>query len=416
MNAALMVAFHYPPCAGSSGIHRTLKFSRHLPAQGWRPVVLTAHPRAYERTGPEQLADIPPGTPVMRAFALDSGRHLAVRGRSLRATALPDRWASWWLGAVPAGLKLVRKHRPRVIWSTFPIATAHLIGLTLARMTGLPWIADFRDSMTEDHYPHHALTRRIYRSIERATVERAARIVFTAPSTLSMYRRRYPSLERSRCLVIPNGYDEDDFNDLPVWTYTAANGRPIRLLHAGLVYPEERDPRPFFRALSQLMKDGRLGPDVLRVDLRAAGSEQYFRALIQELELGDLVHLLPPLPYREALGECAAADALLILQAASCNHQIPAKVYEYLRIGRPMLALTAHEGDTAALLRETGGATVVSLHDEHAIAAALPGFLAAVRSAQHPLPEARLTSNYARHRQAIQLAQCFTACQRADGS
>ena len=145
----LMVAFHYPPCFGSSGYLRTLKFSRYLPQHGWQPIVLTAHPRAYPQTTAEQLPEVPPIASVTRTFALDARRHLAIRGSSLRIMALPDQWSSWWLSAVPAGLRLVRRYRPAVLWSTYPIATAHLIGLTLHRLTGIPWVADFRDSMTD---------------------------------------------------------------------------------------------------------------------------------------------------------------------------------------------------------------------------------------------------------------------------
>ena len=97
----LMVAFHYPPCTGGSGIHRTLKFSRYLPSLGWDPAMLSAHPRAFAQTGQERLGEIPASVPVMRAFALDTGRHLSIKGRHLRWLGLPDRWASWWLGAVP---------------------------------------------------------------------------------------------------------------------------------------------------------------------------------------------------------------------------------------------------------------------------------------------------------------------------
>ena len=45
-----MVAFHFPPLAGSSGIQRTLRFVQQLPESGWEPIVLSAEPRAYERT------------------------------------------------------------------------------------------------------------------------------------------------------------------------------------------------------------------------------------------------------------------------------------------------------------------------------------------------------------------------------
>ncbi len=77
--------------------------------------------------------------------------------------------------------------------------------------------------------------------------------------------------------------------------------------------------------------------------------------MLSDLNIEDIVHPLPPLPYREALCDCAEAHALLLFQAASCNHQIPAKAYEYLRLGKPILALTHPSGDTAALLSAIEG-------------------------------------------------------------
>ena len=98
MRRVLMIAFHFPPLAGSSGIQRTLRFAQHLPEFGWEPLVLTAHPRAYERTSGDLVADIPEGMHVERAFALDSARHLAIKGRYPDIFARPDRWISWKLG------------------------------------------------------------------------------------------------------------------------------------------------------------------------------------------------------------------------------------------------------------------------------------------------------------------------------
>jgi glycosyltransferase involved in cell wall biosynthesis len=411
-----MVAFHYPPCFGSSGVHRTLKFSRYLPEFGWEPVVLSANPVAYERTSPGQLSEIPPTVPVTRSFALDSHRHLAIHGKSLAVTSLPDQWVSWWLSAVPAGLRLIRKHRPDVIWSTYPIATAHLIGLTLHRLSGIPWVADLRDVMTDHGYPVAPTTRRIYRWIERRISTHAARVVFTAPSAQRLYRDRYPSLAGDRSQLIVNGYDEDDFQEVTVASRPHALGKPIRLLHAGVIYEEERDPRPFFRALAKLSANGMIGPDRLRVDLRAAGSEAHFARLVSDLGLQDIVRLLPPLPYREALRDCADASALLVLQGPSCDGQIPAKAYEYLRLGRPILALTSDRGDTASLLRETGGATIVDLLDEEAIYRALPPFLVSVSQGSHGLPERREVARYTRHNQARELALCLSRLVGSDKS
>ncbi len=406
MKRLLMVAYHYPPFSGGSGVHRTLKFSRYLPDHGWQPIILTAHPRAYPQADGNTRSRVSSDIPISRAFALDTLQHLSIRRRYMRWMALPDRWASWWLGAVPAGLMLVRKYRPQVLWSTYPIATAHLIGLTLHRLTGLPWVADFRDSMTEDDYPPDPTTRRVYRWIERRTVTRASRVIFTAPSAVRLYSKRYPALSPERCLLIPNGYDEEDFAGL-VPPVERSNQDPLYILHSGLIYPEERDPRSFLRAISRLKSDGRISAHTLKIGLRASGSEHQYFTLFEALHISDIVHLLPPLPYREALRECVKADALLVLQGATCNHQIPAKVYEYLRAHRPILALTAAEGDTASLLRLHGGSTIVELSDEEAIYSAVPEFMAQVRGGTHALPSQESVKRYARRAQAQQLAQAL---------
>lgn len=405
----LMIAFHYPPYSGGSGIHRTLKFSSYLPDHGWRPIVLSANPTAYPKVGEDQVGLIPQNVLVKRVFALDTARHLSVRAMHLKWMALPDRWISWFFWAVPAGLRLIRKHRPKIIWSTYPIATAHLIGLALHRLTGVPWVADFRDSMAEDNYPADLTARRSYLWIEKQAVRYSSRLIFTAQSTLKMYLKRYPDLQLERCLLLPNGFDEEDFKGLDLSKPSGkAEGRRIRLIHAGFIYPDERDPRPFFRALSRLKKEGRVTQKDLAVHLRASGSEEYYASLIRELGIDDIVQFLQALPYQQALQDCADSDALLIFQGPTCSHQIPAKAYEYLRLQRPILALTPDPSDTALLLRETGGATIVDLGDEEAIYWALPGFLEAVARGVHPLADQSEVQRYARKNQAGDLARCLS--------
>jgi glycosyltransferase involved in cell wall biosynthesis len=409
MKTALIVAFHFPPFGAGSGILRILKFCRFLPEFGWQPVVLTANRKAYERTDDTLLAQIPADVPVVRAFALDARRQLSLRGRYLKWSALPDRWASWSLAAAWNGLRLVRRHKVDVIVTTFPIATAVLIGFFLHKLTGKPWVADFRDSMTEENYPEDPLTRRVCRWIESKAVSHASRLIFTARSTIEMYRKRYPALDIEKCLLLPNGYDEEDFQWLTSASVApAAPAEPIRLLHLGVIYPSERDPRPFFRALARLKREGRVTAARLKIELRASGSEDYYAGILKELDIADIVYLLPALPYPTALREAASSHGLLLFQAANCDHQIPAKAYEYLRLGKPILALTSHTGDTAALLRETGCTTIVDLANEEAIFEALPGFLDSLRKGDFPLPSFAIVQRYARKNQSRILAETLS--------
>jgi hypothetical protein len=174
-----------------------------------------------------------------------------------------------------------------------------------------------------------------------------------------------------------------------------------------MLYPKERDPRAFFRALARLKTEGSIAAANLRVFFRAPSSEDLYRNLLDEYGIADLVEIQPRVSYSESLQECADADGLLLFQAANCNHQIPAKAYEYLRLRRPVLALTTEMGDTAALLNEVGGATIMDIADENAIYRGLPPFLEAVRAATHPLPDEKKTQRYARRNQASELARCL---------
>ncbi len=371
-----MIAYHYPPVGVSSGVHRTLKFSQYLPEHGWEPVVLSISPNAYQRKSHDQMGDIPSEVVVKRARGFDTAKTLSIKGRYPHLLALPDRWASWWPAAVLTGLRLIKKHQPDVIWSTYPIASAQLIGLTLHKMTGLPWVADLRDSMVDPDYPNSPTQRRVFRWLELKAVSNASRVVFTTPGTLQMYRDRYPDVPASRFQVIANGYDEMDFaRAAEIANDTQEKTGPLHFVHSGVLYPSERDPRPFFEAVAALKAEGAVSGETLRVTLRATGHDGDYAPLLRQLDINDIVELAPALDYRHALAEMLASDGLLLFQAANCDHQIPAKVYEYLRAGRPILALTTAGGDTAAVLNEAGIGLQIAIDDCEAVRQGLLTFI-----------------------------------------
>jgi glycosyltransferase involved in cell wall biosynthesis len=404
MKRLLMVAFHFPPFVGSSGIQRTIGFARHLPQCGWEPVVLSAHPRAYERVSEDQLKDIPSGTTIERAFAVDSARHLSLFGRYPGFAARPDRWVSWWFGAVPKALSMIRKYRPHAIWSTYPIATAHMIGQTLQRLSGLPWIADFRDPMAQEGYPADPKTWERFRRIEEHALRSASYGVFVAPGAARVYRERYPAVPAERIAIVENGYDEENFTRFETWDKGSLLPRIFTLVHSGIVYPSERDPTHLFRALRSMLDDGRLKASEFRLRLRASAHEAALAKLIDQYGVTEIVELAPPIPYRGALQEMARADGLLVLQASNCNDQIPAKVYEYLRCRRPILALTDPAGDTASVLRKAGIRHIAPLDSAEEIALGLLRFLDQAKRGEVALPDASLVTMASRSHRARELA------------
>ena len=409
MQKLLMIAYHYPPLAGSSGIQRTLRFSQDLPMLGWQPSVLSAHPRAYEKTSTDLLQAIPAGTHVARAFALDARRHLSLFNRYPGWVARPDRWLSWLLGAVPVGLKMIRQQRPDVIWSTYPIPTAHLIGYWLSRLSGLPWVADFRDPMAHVGYPADPATWRSYLHVEQKVFAQASRMVFTTPGAARLYRSRYPA-QAGRIQVIENGYDESSFTPLAGQPGTGAvpaslNPGKVTLLHSGIVYPEWRNPQALFEALRRLIDTQGIDAANIRLRFRAPEHSDFLDALSATYALGEVVQILPPVGYQAALTEMCAADGLLVLQSADCNDQIPAKVYEYIRAGKPVLGLCGAGSDTEAVLQRAGMLHLAPLESTELAGMALSHFVAALQSGKSPCRHAEFVESFSRFSKARELAQ-----------
>lgn len=402
-----MVAYHFPPLVGSSGIQRTLRFVQHLPSLGWQPLVLTAHPRAYEESSEHLLADVPVGTVVVRAQAFDAARHFQIGGRYLGWMARPDRWASWKYFAIREGLKLIDVFRPDAVWSTYPIATAHVIASALHRKTGIPWVADFRDPMAQPGYPSDSRTRQCYLDIEADAVTTARYSVFTTPSAARTYQERYPGAA-NRIRVLENGYDEESFLSAARMVHnprkTTVATAPLVLLHSGVVYPTERDPSHFFEALARLKHEGLLGPCDLRIRFRASVHETLLRQLAMNQGVQDFIEVCPAIPYREALAEMMTVDALLVMQASNCNAQIPAKIYEYLRAGKPVLALTDPAGDTAGVIRAAGLDTIAPLDSADDIARLLPKLVHEWRQGQGVLPQALAVQQASRYGRSQGLA------------
>lgn len=406
----LLIAFHAPPLRGISGIQRTSCFARYLPQFGWTPIVLSVRPAAYVRVAAmdPRCPDLP--YTVHRVLAFDAQQHFSLFGRYPRWLSLPDRWASWQYFAVPKAMEIIRRRSIAAIWSTFPIATAHKIGLAVAKRSGIPWIAEFRDPMWQGAYPPDPVVNRTWRTLEERVFHHAAHVVVTAPSAARQYAERYPTFDPSRISVIENGYDEEVFSRLEATarlepSHTRRDRDRLLVLHSGVIYPSERDPTQLFAALASIKTHH---PDIARrvhIVLRNTGHDELLNGMIHAHGIRDLVDLAPPLGYSQALEEMMNADGLMLLQASNCNAQIPAKLYEYLRTRRPIIALTDPEGDTAATLRRAGSDLIARLDSQVEIEELLVKFIAQNDAGVTARANTDFLTSFSRKQQAAQLAQ-----------
>jgi hypothetical protein len=400
-----MIAYHFPPIQGSSGVHRTVQFAKHLPEFGWEPLIVSVHPRAYPKIGKDWFGGLPESAIINRAFALDSARHLAIRNRYLSYTAIPDRWVSWWPQGVITCLQLIKKYKPSLIWSTFPVASAHLIALTVQRLTGLPWVADFRDPMIQEAQPEPGIIRNVYQWIEKMTIQQSSAAVFVSNTALTHYANNFPGKSSNYWQLVENGFDEDLFQCDDFVSEPSSCGQDdglIKIVHSGILYSKGRNPLAFFEGLSSYLRKG--GAPV-EVTLRGAGLEIDIEKWIASFGLKGTVKVKPGISYTGAIKEMINADALLLFQGSEYNKQIPAKVYEYIRAGHPILALTDECGETAGLLKEWDGVYVSKITSPEDIENALFQVVNDIQTSKKPCRVQKEVSKLSRREGTLKLSK-----------
>jgi glycosyltransferase involved in cell wall biosynthesis len=282
---------------------------------------------------------------------------------------IPDKDVNWLPPALRAALKLHRRERFDVIYSTAPPFTGHLIAYLVKKFTGLPWIADFRDPWARAPWKadlmEGTVRGRAAEVLEAKFVHAAERVILNTEWACRDFKEFYGAAIAQKFVVIPNGFDPEDFAGVQ---FSSPQNSKLVITHTGSLY-RKRDPGHFFDALGGLLVSGRIEPD--EIELRFVGgiapelypSFQYAEALQRVLQV------IPPVPHREALAFQAASDVLLILQPGT-SVSIPGKIFEYIAMRKKILALTP-SGATADVVRQHDLGLVADPEDSNAIQQAL---------------------------------------------
>lgn len=408
----VVISYFFPP-VGGVGVQRTLKFVTYLPRWGWDPVVVTPRDPGYALRDPSLIGEIPEGLQVRRSLSLEPARLVTMVRRLVRPQAAPGApveaarartgkttrervgpaaallhagarlWSWAWrtvlfpddaVAWLPFGLRsavgAVRGASADAIYSSAPPVTAHLVAGLTKRLTGRPWVADFRDQWVGNPFapPASGVRRRLERRTERWIVDHADAVVLATESIRDDMVIRYPDLA-DRFAWIPNGYDRAEMRNLPP-VPEAPDGQ-FRLAYVGSLY-RDRELSLFLAGVERLL-DRR--PDLqarlrlefvgwLNVASRAVAASHASR-------LGDVVSFVGQLPRREALARMVGADALL--QIVDHPASIGGKLMEYMAAGRPILAV-APAGEARRLVDGLPGGRSADV-DPDSIAGALERLL-----------------------------------------
>jgi glycosyltransferase involved in cell wall biosynthesis len=396
----LLLTYFYPPLGGA-GVQRSLKFSRYLPDFGLTPTVICADTDGYPHD-PSLLAEIPQNVAVIRiphstalsrilalrqrwrldpshgthgqpgAEQLRSARAFRWRDRVLSTWAalhFPDDKANWSRAAARIAMHAMAVAPIDIVLSSSPPISAHLTAWRVARRVGVPWVADFRDLWTNNPaYTAPAWRRSLDKRLEQRLLTAADGVVtVSAPfeaELMAAVRSNVPTV------VIPNGYDEDDFAPLHP---TPSDPDKFRVIHAGTFYGP-RSPEPFLIGVQHWLEQHPELRNRLRIRfIGAIGSR--FDAAINAfavrwpgvLELGGYID------HSKMLAELVAADALLLVVGSgdATGGWVPGKLFEYLRAGQPILVLGSGESEVARLVRDSAAGEVVEEDRIHEVGAVL---------------------------------------------
>jgi glycosyltransferase involved in cell wall biosynthesis len=337
MRNVLLISYEFPPCRAPGAAVRSAKFAGYLPDFGWRPTVLCRDEGGSAAEAPEPR--------VIRI-----GSPTALLG-SYQLTA----WG-WAASLGPRARDLIDRERFDLVYASCPPFPHALTAVALARRAARPLVIDFRDSWSLDPHLTGGLPKRlakrvlcasVYRAADRRILRNADAFVANTPSMRRAYARTY-GLAEQRLHLIPNGFDEADFTET---VGPPRRDAPVFLYCGRFADVAGRSPDLILRGSKALIDAG------LPLQLRVVGDDSAkLRARVAQLGLGKSVSLCPPLPHAQAIHEMTRADVLVLYQEPGRTAITPVagKSFEYIRSGRPVLALVA-PGDNADLVRAHAG-------------------------------------------------------------
>jgi glycosyltransferase involved in cell wall biosynthesis len=343
----LILAYHFPP-ENAIGAARPFRFYKYLSRMGFRCHVITAAPVAsLPELDAETVSD-----PFITSPRTGVGWHIE---RSIRKVVLPGATGSQWaVHAYRAALRFLEQNERRnaTVFSTYPPLGTPLAAYWLKRRLGLPWIADFRDPMADNpgNLELTALTKPTYRKLEQIFIRSADIVIANTDAAQQKLKEEYPD-RSERLQLIWNGFDpEDRLHPLPA----LSEARRV-LAHVGELYGG-RDVSPVLRSIRRLIDSGRLSDrsfQVHLVGLVAPGSipEPEFVAAAERE--GWLKLEADRMPQAQARKLIQRSESLLLVQPQSAI-QVPGKLFEYLQIGRPILAFVPPQSPVERILERSG--------------------------------------------------------------
>ncbi|MEO8478732.1 MAG: glycosyltransferase [Gemmatimonadota bacterium] len=369
----LLVSYHFPP-VGGAGVQRAAKFAKYLPEYGWDVSVLQAANPSVPLLDESLLADLPADLVTVKARTLEPGyaaksratggaagkpswpKHLIRQAASM--VLQPDAQVLWLPAARRAGLELLTRQPHDAILATAPTYTNLVLGAMLARRTGLPLVLDYRDewdisSAYWENAPRDPISPRVQQWMQRRVLRASRAIVATtAASTARIAARAADAGVRPVARCIYNGWDPSDLHEVAgIEPAVPVDPTRHRIVYAGTLW-NLTSIAPVIQALLELTAEAPHLAERLELVVLGRKTAEQEQQLSRLASTSITVHTPAYVPHSVALATMRSADTLLLLlsDVPGAERVAPAKLFEYLAMGQPMLAVTP-DGETAELVR-----------------------------------------------------------------
>ena len=381
MKRVLVLTYYWPP-AGGSGVQRWLKFVKYFREFGIEPIVFTVENPEYPILDLSLESDIPEGVEVIRQkiwepnsfLKLFKGKRKESAGflnpnpgfvgrwlQFIRANYfIPDARKFWIKPSVKKLTKYLQESQVDAIITTGPPHSVHLIGYALKQSLGVNWIADFRDPWTEIDYFHQLpLTKKSvakHHELEQKVVKTADMVVVVGNTMKKNYEHFSSKIE-----VVTNGYD---FN---IKKGNVELDTEFSILHIGLLNAD-RNPQILWNLLIEFVEEANPILEDLKVRLVGKVDPSIVR-YIEKNGLQSFVEFMDYKPHKEILKLQQSAQCLLLSvnNVPSAKGIVTGKLFEYLAVNRPILAIAPKDGDLASILPDTRAGFVVDFQAKEAL-------------------------------------------------
>ncbi len=402
MKKVLFVTYFWPP-SGKASLHWPLFIIKHLPKFGWQPLVLTVKEDTFSGKDESLLKEVAPELTVKKTDSFEpftlykkftgkkkdeqlvASETISRSNRSLTHRVsiwirmnlfIPDARAGWYFPGVRGGSDIFRDERIDAIVSIGPPHTSLIIGMRLSKKFNVPHIPVFIDPWVDivyyKNFKRSKPTLAIDNYLEKKVLSNCKAAVFVTNTMKEDYNRKYEFL-KSKSHVLYWGYNEENFclppnppdqsgQALPKEggmnaDYKNSSNKILEVLvHAGNIFDFQNTPQ-FWERVKKEIDCGR------NLKIKFIGTvSPGIKQTINDSGLTPFTEYLGFLPYNKMLEELSRASYLLV--CATEPRHVPGKLFEYLRIGKPVIAFGNDNNEVKKIL-EDASAGMMFRYDEN---------------------------------------------------